>query len=80
MPNTDHIINSRILKLNDTIGELYTPEDVAEYLKVSLSTVYDWANKKKIDCYILSQGKRKSKVRFDINQIQRFIKSRGSVL
>jgi len=79
MLNSIKTNDNRILKLNETLGELYTPEDVAEFLKVSLSTVYNWTNKKKIDCYVLSQGKRKSKVRFDIHQIQQFIKSRSSV-
>ena len=79
MPNSENIINNRILKLNETLGELYTPDEVAGYLKVPLSTVYDWAHKKKIDCYVLSRGKRKSKVRFDIHQIQQFIKSRNSI-
>ena len=79
MKDSTKTTNNKILKLQETLGELYTPEEVAEYLKVSLSTVYDWTNKKNIDCYILSQGKRKSKVRFDIHQIQQFIKSRGPV-
>ena len=78
MPKTDNIITNRILKLKDTIGELYTPEEVAEFLKVSISTVYTWAQTGKIESHVLSQGKRKSTVRFDSNQIQQFINSRST--
>ena len=79
MTDSTKTTNSKILKLNETIGELYTPEEVAEYLKVHLVTVYNWVKSKKIDCYILTKGNRKSTVRFDINQIQRFIQSRNMV-
>ena len=71
--------NNKILTLQESLGELYTPEEVAEFLKVHLVTVYNWVKTKKIDCYILTQGTRKSTVRFDIDQIQRFIHSRNMV-
>ncbi len=66
-------------KLNETLGELFTPEEVAEYLKVNLATVYNWVKTKKIDCYVIAQGKRKSTVRFDIEQIKRFMQLRNMV-
>jgi excisionase family DNA binding protein len=74
------------VKANDKItllktmcfGELFTPEEVARYLKVDKVTVYSWVKLKKIDCYVLTQGKRKTTVRFDIEQIERFIQSRES--
>ena len=69
--------NDKILELNEPLGELYTPEQVAEYLKVAPSTVYNWVQTGKIECYLLSKGKRKSTVRFDFQQIQRFMKSRS---
>ena len=52
-------------------------EDVAGYLKVHLVTVYNWVKTRKIECYVLTKGKRKSTVRFDIEQIQKFIRSRN---
>ena len=80
MENFDKIKSNHILNLKDTLGELYTPEEVAEYFKVHLVTVYNWIKTKKIDCYVLTRGTRKSTVRFDIDQIQRFIQSRNMVL
>jgi len=71
------INDNHIIVLKETLGELYTPEEVAEYLKVHQVTIYNWVKTKKIDCYVLTQGKRKSTVRFDIEQIQRFIQSRN---
>jgi len=71
--DSEKINNSKVLVLQDTLGELYTPEEVAKYLKVNLVTVYNWIKTQKIDCYVLTRGKRKSTVRFDIEQIQRFI-------
>jgi len=72
------ISSNHILKLNETLGELFTPEEVAEYLKVNLVTVYNWVKTKKIDCYVITKGKRKSTVRFDKQQLQRFIQSRNT--
>ncbi len=69
--------HNQILELNETLGKLYTPEEVAEFLKVAPSTVYNWVQTGKIECYVLSRGKRKSTVRFDNQQIQRFMKSRS---
>ena len=77
MLESKKISDNRILVLNEILGELYTPEEVAEYLKVHQVTVYNWVKTKKIDCYILTQGKRKSTVRFDREQIQKFIQSRN---
>jgi excisionase family DNA binding protein len=57
----------------DTFGELYTPDEVAEYFKVAPSTVYNWAKTGIIEGHVLSQGKRKSTVRFDRDQIQQFM-------
>lgn len=57
-------------------GELFTPEEVAEYLKVHKVTVYNWVKLKMIDCYVLTQGKRKTTVRFDAEQIESFVLSR----
>lgn len=53
--------------------ELYTPEEIAKYLKVAPSTIYNWVKTGKLDGYVLSKGKRKSTVRFDKDQIQQFI-------
>ena len=75
--NSAKTTNNRTLYLKETLGELYTPEDVAKYLKVHLVTVYNWVKTRKIDCYVLIKGKRKSTVRFDTEQIQRFIQSRN---
>ncbi|MBN1293473.1 MAG: helix-turn-helix domain-containing protein [Candidatus Latescibacteria bacterium] len=77
MTESIKISNSKVLKLQETLGELFTPEEVAEYFKVHLVTVYNWVKTKKIDCYILTKGTRKSTVRFDIDQIQKFIQSRN---
>jgi len=71
------INDNHIIVLKETLGELYTPEEVAGYLKVHQVTVYNWVKTKKIDCYVLTKGKRKSTVRFDIEQIQRFIQSQN---
>lgn len=62
-----------MLSQQDLPGALYTPEEVAEYLKVAPSTVYNWVKTGKLEGHVLSQGKRKSTVRFDEAQIQRFI-------
>ena len=78
MLESKNISNNRILVLKEILGELYTPEEVAKYLKVHLVTIYNWVKTKKIDCYVLTRGKRKSTVRFDIEQIQRFIQSRNT--
>ena len=77
MTDSEKTTSNQILELNETLGELYTPEQVAEYLKVASSTVYNWIQTGKIECYVLSRGKRKSTVRFDFQQIQRFMKSRS---
>ena len=61
--------------LKETIGELFTPEELAGYLKVHPVTIYNWVKNGKIECYVLSQGIRKNTVRFDTQQIQQFIKS-----
>ena len=71
-------INDHILQLNDSIGELFTPKEIAEYFKVNQVTVYNWVKEKKIDCFILTEGKRKSTVRFNIEQIRQFIQARNS--
>lgn len=76
--NPENTNDNRILVLKEILGELYTPEEVAKYLKVHLVTIYNWVKTKKIDCYVLTRGKRKSTVRFDIEQIQRFIQSRNT--
>ena len=80
MIDSEKTINNQLLELNESLGVLYTPEEVAEYLKVASSTVYHWAQAGKIECYVLSQGKRKRTVRFDNQQIQRFKKSQGAFL
>ena len=77
MENFEKINNNHILNLKESLGELYTPEEVAGYLKVNLVTIYNWVKTRKIDCYVLTKGKRKSTVRFDIEHIQRFIQSRN---
>jgi excisionase family DNA binding protein len=61
---------------NELPTELLTPEELASYLKVSPSTVYNWAKTGKIDCFVLSQGKRKSTVRFAKKHISDFIQKR----
>lgn len=61
--------------LENKLGELYTPEEVAEYLKVAPSTVYNWFKTGKLIGHIISRGKRKSTVRFDEEQIKRFANS-----
>ena len=76
--NPENTNDNRILVLKEILGELYTPDEVAKYLKVHLVTIYNWVKTKKIDCYVLTRGKRKSTVRFDIEQIQRFIQSRNT--
>lgn len=63
-------------ELAGIFGELYTPEEVSGFLKVALSTVYNWAKTGKIECHVLAQGKRKSTIRFDMNQIKQFLQSR----
>ena len=70
--------NKRI-SITDALGVLYTPGEVAKYFKVSPSTVYNWAKTGKIECHVLSQGKRKSTIRFDIEQIQRLSQSENEV-
>jgi len=67
--------SDKILRLNEKLGRLFTPGEVAEYLKVTPTTVYTWVKLKKINCHVLSKGKRKSTVRFDIEQIQHFKES-----
>ncbi|MFA6473205.1 MAG: helix-turn-helix domain-containing protein, partial [Candidatus Latescibacterota bacterium] len=57
------------------LEKLYTPKELAEFLSVTLSTIYNWVKTEKIEAHILSQGKRKSTVRFNKDQIQRFIDS-----
>lgn len=57
-------------------GELFTPEEVATYLKVHRVTVYNWVKLKMIDCYVLSKGAKKTTVRFDAEQIENFVLSR----
>ena len=61
----------------DQFGELYTPEELAEYLKVSPSTVYNWAKTHKLECHVISKGKRKTTIRFDREQIQKLVESRN---
>ena len=55
------------------LGELHTPEEVARFLKVNQMTIYNWVKTGKLDCHVLSRGKRKSTVRFDLSQIKEFI-------
>jgi len=55
--------------------KLYTPEEVASYLKVAPSTIYNWVKTGKLEGHTLAQGKRKSTVRFDESQILRFMQS-----
>ena len=74
----EKILNEHILQLNESLGELFTPEEIAKYFKVHPVTVYNWVKESKIDCYILTVGKRKSTVRFNIEQIQQFIQARNS--
>jgi len=63
--------------LGQHFGELYTPEEVASFLKVNQMTVYNWVKTGKIECHTLTRGKRKSTVRFDLNQIENFMQSRS---
>ena len=79
MSDSNKTNNNQILDLNESLGKLYTPEEVAEFLKVAPSTVYNWVQTGKIECYLFSKGKRKSTVRFDFTQIQRFMTSRSIV-
>jgi excisionase family DNA binding protein len=58
------------------IGELYTPAEVAQYLKVTTATVYSWVKLKMIECYVLTKGSRKTTIRFDAEQINNFILAR----
>ena len=62
MTDSEKTINNT-LKLQESLGELYTPEEVAEFFKVHLVTVYSWVKTNKIECHVLTQGKRKSKPR-----------------
>ena len=78
MIDSEKISNNQILKLNETLGELFTPEEIAKYLKVHPVTVYNWVKENKIDCFILTEGKRKSTVRFNKEHIQQFIQARNS--
>ncbi len=55
--------------------KLFTPEEVADRLKVSLSAVYNWVKLGRLEAYVFAQGKRKSTVRFDEGQILRFMQS-----
>ena len=64
-------------ELGQHFGELYTPEEVATFLKVNLMTIYNWVKAGKIECHTLTQGKRKSTVRFDKAQIKKFVHSRN---
>lgn len=80
IPESKNTHNNHILVLNEVLGELYTPEEVAEYLKVHPVTVYAWVKTNKINCHVLTKGKRKTTVRFDIEQIQRFIQSKNTRL
>ena len=63
-------------ELENQLGELYTPEELASFLKVNQMTVYNWVKTGKIECHTLTQGKRKSTVRFDLSQIKNFMHSR----
>jgi len=63
--------------LKDSLGELYTPEELASYFKVTPVSIYTWVKAKKIDCFILTKGKRKTTVRFNQEHVQRFIQSRN---
>jgi excisionase family DNA binding protein len=72
-------IKADIIAPTEHIGVLYTPGEVAQYLKVAKSTVYFWAQTGKIECHVLSRGKRKNTVRFDSQQIQNFILSKKVV-
>ena len=56
---------------------LFTPEEVADRLKVSLSAVYNWVKLGRLEAYVFAQGKRKSTVRFDEGQILRFMAGKG---
>lgn len=48
----------------------YTPQDIAEMLKVSLQTVRLWYRTGKLECY------KMGRVRISESQLQRFIDSR----
>lgn len=78
MEENGNVITDEKTPLVQTLetGELFTPEEVADYLKVHKVTVYNWVKLKMIDCYVLSEGKRKTTVRFDARQIQNFILAR----
>jgi len=62
-------------ELTSLFGKLYTPEEVAGFLKVAVSTVYNWAKTGRIKCFTLSEGKRKTTVRFTAGHIEAFLSS-----
>ena len=62
--------------LSKHMGELFTPAEVAGFLKVNLMTIYNWVKTGKLSCHVLTRGKRKTTVRFDLSQIEDFIQSK----
>ena len=53
--------------------DILTIEEVAEYLRVSERTIYDWANKGKLPC-----GKLGTTWRFKRSEIERWVDNRLS--
>ncbi len=58
--------------VNDVLGVLFTPEEVAAYFRVTPMTIHTWFKEGKLEGHVLTQGKRKRTIRFDPEQIKRF--------
>ena len=50
-------------------NSLFTPLEIAEFLRVAKTTIYDWVYKKKIPYYKIGGA-----VRFDMDEIYEWVK------
>lgn len=56
--------------------ELITAEEVASFLRVKVSTIYDWAAKEILPHVRILAGKRRPVIRFRRTDLQEFIQQR----
>jgi excisionase family DNA binding protein len=54
----------------------WTPKQLASYLNVKVGTVYLWVKEGRIPFVVLSKGPRKQCVRFDPDEIEKWLQKR----
>jgi excisionase family DNA binding protein len=64
LSSSNHVTSKEVTLKTFTVAQLMTPQQLAEYLQVEVSTIYTWASRRKIP-----RRKVGHLLRFDVHEI-----------